>query len=128
VIEAVTAQELRELHWRERAYRGDQPTPDVRGRAVILVDDGIATGSTMLAAIAALRRLEPARIIVAVPTAAPSTCDEIRRVADDCICEIMPEPFYAVGAWYEDFSQTTDEEVRDLLDQATTETTTAQRS
>jgi len=78
VIEAVTAQELRELHWRERAYRGDQPTPDVRGRAVILVDDGIATGSTMLAAIAALRRLEPARIIVAVPTAAPSTCDEIR--------------------------------------------------
>jgi len=128
VIEAVTAQELRELHWRERAYRGDQPTPDVRGRAVILVDDGIATGSTMLAAIAALRTLEPARIIVAVPTAAPSTCDEIRRVADDCICEIMPEPFYAVGAWYEDFSQTTDEEVRDLLDQATTETTTAQRS
>jgi len=128
VIEAVTAQELRELHWRERAYRGDQPTPDVRGRAVILVDDGIATGSTMLAAIAALRRLEPARIIVAVPTAAPSTCDEIRRVAYDCICEIMPEPFYAVGAWYEDFSQTTDEEVRDLLDQATTETTTAQRS
>jgi len=128
VIEAVTAQELRELHWRESAYRGDQPTPDVRGRAVILVDDGIATGSTMLAAIAALRTLEPARIIVAVPTAAPSTCDEIRRVADDCICEIMPEPFYAVGAWYEDFSQTTDEEVRDLLDQATTETTTAQRS
>ncbi|MFI5457163.1 MAG: phosphoribosyltransferase [Isosphaerales bacterium] len=128
VIEAVTAQELRELRWRERAYRGDRPLPDVRGRTVILVDDGIATGSTMRAAIAALRRLEPTHLIVAVPTAAPSTCDEIRGEADDCICEMMPDPFYAVGLWYEDFSQTTDDEVRDLLDEAASETTAAQRS
>jgi putative phosphoribosyl transferase len=128
VIEAVTARELRELRWRERAYRGDRPPPTVHGRTVILVDDGLATGSTMRAAIAALRRLEPARLIVAVPTAAPSICDEIRREADDCICEIMPDPFYAVGVWYEDFSPTTDDEVRDLLDQAASETTAAQRS
>jgi len=127
VIEAVTARELRELRWRERAYRGDRPPPDVRGRTVILVDDGIATGSTMRAAIAALRRLEPTRLIVAVPTAAPSACDEIRGEADDCICEMMPDPFHAVGLWYEDFSQTTDDEVRDLLDEAASETTAAQR-
>jgi putative phosphoribosyl transferase len=128
VIEAVTARELRELRSRERAYRGDRPPPAVRGRTVILVDDGIATGSTMRAAIAALRRLEPARLIVAVPAAAPSTCNEIRREADDCICEIMPDPFYAVGIWYEDFSQTTDDEVRDLLDEAASDATAAQRS
>jgi putative phosphoribosyl transferase len=125
LIEVVTAKELRELRWRESAYRGDRPAPAVRGRIVILVDDGIATGSTMLAAIAALRRLEPARLIVAVPTAAPSTRDEIRREADDCICEMTPDPFFAVGVWYEDFSQTTDEEVHDLLDQAIGETTAA---
>jgi len=128
VIEVVTAHELHELRCRESAYRGDRPPPAVGGRTVILVDDGIATGSTMLAAIAALRRLGPARVIVAVPIAAPSTCDEIRREADDCICEITPDPFHAVGVWYEDFSPTTDEQVRDLLDQAASETATAQRS
>lgn len=120
VIEAVAARELRELERRERAYRGDRPAPDVRDRTVILVDDGLATGSTMRAAVAALRRLGPARIVVAVPTAAPSTCEEFRREADECICQITPEPFHAVGLWYQDFSQTTDDEVRDLLDRPTT--------
>ena len=107
-----------ELARRERAYRGDRPAPEVRGRTVILVDDGLATGSTMRAAVAALRRLGPARIIVAVPTAAPATCEEFRHEADECVCDITPEPFYAVGLWYEDFSQTTDDEVRDLLARA----------
>src|SRR6516165_9660089 len=118
VIQEVAARKREELERRERAYRGDRPPLEVRGRTVILVDDGLATGSTMRAAVAALRRLEPARLIVAVPTAAPSTCVEIGEVADGCICAITPEPFYAVGIWYEDFSQTTDEEVRDLLERA----------
>ena len=121
VIEAVAARELRELERRERAYRGDRPPPEVRGRTVILVDDGLATGSTMRAAVVALRRLEPARIIVAVPTAAPSTCEEFRHEADECVCDITPDPFYAVGLWYEDFSQTTDDEVRDLLERSVNE-------
>jgi predicted phosphoribosyltransferase len=115
LIEAVAAREFRELERRERAYRGARPAPDVRGRTVVLVDDGLATGSTMRAAVAALRRLGPARIVVAVPTAAPSTCDAFRREADECVCDITPDPFHAVGVWYEDFAQTTDEEVRDLL-------------
>jgi predicted phosphoribosyltransferase len=118
VIEAVAARELRELGRRERAYRDGRPAPVVRGRTVILVDDGLATGSTMRAAVAALRRLGPARVVVAVPTAAPATCAELRREADECACAITPEPFYAVGLWYEDFSQTTDDEVRDLLARA----------
>jgi predicted phosphoribosyltransferase len=115
VIEAVTAWEQQELARRERLYRDDRPPPDVRGRTVILVDDGLATGATMQAAIKALRQQQPARIVVAVPTASPGTCDELRAAADEVICAITPEPFYAVGLWYEDFSQTTDEEVRDLL-------------
>jgi putative phosphoribosyl transferase len=118
VIRAVAARELQELERRERLYRGDRPPPDVRGRIVILVDDGLATGSTMRAAVAALRRLGPDLIVVAVPTAAPTTCAEIGLEADGCICCITPDPFYAVGVWYEDFSQTTDEEVRDLLEHA----------
>ena len=118
VIEAVSARELRELERRERAYRGDRPAPKVRGRTVILVDDGLATGATMRAAVHALRRLGPARIVVAVPTAAPSTCEEFRHEADECVCNITPEPFHGVGLWYEDFSQTTDDEVRDLLKRA----------
>jgi putative phosphoribosyl transferase len=116
VIRAVAAQELRELARRERLYRDDRPPPDVQGRTVILVDDGLATGSTMRAAVAALRRLGPARLIVAVPVAAASTCAELCHEVDDCICVITPDPFYAVGVWYEDFSQTTDQQVRDLLD------------
>ena len=118
VIESVTARERQELERRERAYRGRRPAPDVEGRTVILVDDGLATGSTMRAAVAALRRLGPGRIVVAVPTAARSTCEEFRHLADECVCDITPEPFYAVGLWYADFSQTTDEEVRALLEQA----------
>jgi predicted phosphoribosyltransferase len=115
VIDAVAAEELRELSRREQAYRDDRPHPDVRGRTVILVDDGLATGATMRAAVAALRRLKPTRIVVAVPVGAPSTCDELRHEADECVCVKTPEPFHAVGTWYDDFSETTDEEVRDLL-------------
>jgi len=125
VIQEVAARELQELERKERLYRGDRPALEVRGRTVILVDDGLATGSTMQAALAALRRLGPARLIVAVPTAAPSTCAELGHEADECICAITPDPFYAVGIWYEDFSQTTDEEVRDLLERAVVGTTAA---
>jgi putative phosphoribosyl transferase len=114
-IDAVAAAEERELHRREREYRGDAPSPDVRGKTVILVDDGLATGSSMRAAVAALRQQGPARIVVAVPVAARSTCEELRRVADDVVCALTPEPFLAVGQWYQDFSQTTDDEVRELL-------------
>ena len=118
VIDTVAADELRELERRERAYRGDRPEPDVRGKTVILVDDGLATGSTMRAAAAALRQRAPARIVVAVPVSAPQTCDEYRMGVDEIICANTPEPFYGVGLWYEDFSQTTDEEVRELLEKA----------
>ena len=118
VIQAAAAREQQELERRERLYRGDRPPPDVRGRTVILVDDGLATGSTMRAALAALRRQQPARLVVAVPTAAPETCDELRAEADDVVCATTPEPFDSVGLWYEDFSQTTDEEVRELLERA----------
>jgi predicted phosphoribosyltransferase len=117
-IQAITKRERAELHRREKAYRDDRPPPRVRGRIVILVDDGLATGSTMRAAVAALRRLGPERIVVAVPTGAPSICEQLGCEADECIADITPEPFYAVGLWYQDFSQTTDEEVRELLDQA----------
>jgi predicted phosphoribosyltransferase len=115
VIDKVTAKEQQELARRERLYRGNRPAPDVRGRAVILVDDGLATGATMLAAIKALRQQQPARIVVAVPTAAPETCEELKAEVDDVICAVTPRPFHGVGLWYEDFSQTTDEEVRNLL-------------
>jgi len=118
VIDAVTAWEQQELARRERLYRGDRPPPDVRGRTVILVDDGLATGASMHAAIAALRRQQPAHIVVAVPIAAPETCDALRAEVDDVVCAITPEPFHAVGLWYDDFSQTTDEEVGDLLARA----------
>ncbi len=114
-IDAVAAKEQQELERRERLYRGDRPPPDVRGKTVILMDDGLATGATMHAAVKALRAWQPARIVVAVPTASPDTCEELQAVADDVICAITPEPFYAVGLWYADFSPTTDEEVRDLL-------------
>lgn len=118
VVESVLAGERRELDRRERRYRGDRPPPDVKGNSIILVDDGLATGSTMLAAVAALRQERPARIVVAVPVAAPDTCDALRAVADEVICSVTPEPFHAVGLWYDDFSQTTDEEVHELLEQA----------
>ena len=118
VIDAVAAEERRELERRERAYRNDRPPPDVKGRTVILIDDGLATGSTMRAAAAALRKLGPERIVVAVPVSAPETCDEIREEVDEVVCAVTPEPFRGVGLWYKDFSQTTDEEVRELLERA----------
>jgi predicted phosphoribosyltransferase len=125
VIDEVAAEEQRELERRERMYRGDRPPPDVRGRTVILIDDGLATGSTMRAAVAALRQLGPSRIVVAVPVAAPETCQELQDEVDETICARTPDPFYAVGLWYHDFSQTTDEEVHDLLARAAEEHTLA---
>jgi predicted phosphoribosyltransferase len=115
VIDTVTAGEQAELSRRERLYRGARPPIDVRDRTVILVDDGLATGATMHAAVRALRQQRPARIVVAVPIAPPETCEELSKEVDEVICAVTPEPFYAVGLWYEDFSQTTDNEVRDLL-------------
>jgi putative phosphoribosyl transferase len=118
VIDAIAAEEKAELERREREYRGDRPAPNVQGQTAILIDDGLATGSTMRAAVTALRRLSPARIVVAVPVGAPETCAEFKDEADEAICALEPEPFYSVGLWYKDFSQTTDEEVRDLLERA----------
>jgi predicted phosphoribosyltransferase len=114
-IDAAAARELQELARRQRLYRGDRPLPDIAGRTVILVDDGLATGATMRAAIAAVRQQQPARIVVAVPTASPDTCEALKAEADDVVCAMTPEPFLAVGHWYEDFTQTTDDEVRELL-------------
>lgn len=111
----VTEEEQRELERREVAYRGSRPKLNVRGRTVILVDDGLATGSTMRAAALALRTQDPARLIVAVPVAAAETCEEIRAEVDEVVCALTPESFHAVGLWYEHFPQTTDEEVRILL-------------
>jgi predicted phosphoribosyltransferase len=118
VIDAATEIEQRELSRREQAYRGSRPPAPVHGQTVILVDDGLATGSTMRAAVAALRSQKPARLIVAVPVSAPATCEELKAEVDQIVCASTPEPFYGVGQWYEDFSQTTDEEVRSLLEQA----------
>jgi len=115
MLSTIEAKERQELQRRERDYRGDHPPPDIRGRTVILVDDGLATGSTMRAAVAALRQQHPTRIIAAVPVGSPETCAELQVVADEAVCANMPEPFLAVGLWYDDFSQTTDEEVRELL-------------
>jgi putative phosphoribosyl transferase len=117
-IRRVTLAEQAELERRERRYRGNRPFPDMTGKTVILVDDGLATGSTMRAAITALRKEQPARVIVAVPVAAPETCDAFRDIADEIICAETPEPFQAVGLWYEDFSPTTDDEVHELLEHA----------
>ena len=117
-VEAVVASEKAELERRERLYRGDRPLPDVRGKTVILVDDGLATGASMWAAVIALKKLEPARIVVAVPTASRETCAEFEHEVDEVVCGITPEPFFAVGLWYENFGQTTDEEVRSLLERS----------
>jgi putative phosphoribosyl transferase len=117
-VQQVLQDERRELERREHRYRGDRPAPDVVGQTVILVDDGLATGSTMLAAVSALKAGNPARTVVAVPVASADSCDAMRRVADEVVCSVTPEPFYAVGLWYEDFSQTSDEEVHELLEQA----------
>jgi predicted phosphoribosyltransferase len=118
IVEIVTATEREELKRRERNDRDDRSPPDVKGKTVILVDDGLATGATMRAAAAALRQRGAEKTIIAVPVGAPSTCEEIRNAADDVICLTSPGSFIGVGQYYEDFSQTTDEEVRDLLVQA----------
>jgi predicted phosphoribosyltransferase len=118
VIDRVAREEERELRRREQSYRGARPAPDVRGKVVILVDDGLATGSTMRAAVRAVKQMQPARVVVAVPVAAQSTRDDIGEEVDEIVCSVPPEPFLAVGRWYQDFSQTTDEEVHDLLDRA----------
>jgi predicted phosphoribosyltransferase len=117
-IKAVTRREEREIERREILYRDGRPPLEVRGKIIILVDDGLATGSTMLAATAALRQSQPARLVVAVPAAAPQTCQRIAAEVDEVVCAIMPEPFYAVGQWYQSFLQTTDDEVRELLSHA----------
>ena len=117
-VDAVARSEQSELERRERLFRAGRPPPDARGRTVILVDDGLATGSTMLAAVRAVRAQQPARIVVAVPTAAAETCAQLRSEADEVVCATTPEPFRAVGMWYDDFSQTSDEEVRELLARA----------
>jgi putative phosphoribosyl transferase len=114
-LRRVTAAESRELDRREIAYRGDRPPLDLKGRTVILVDDGLATGSSMRAALAALEPLSPARVVVAVPVAPRSTVSALGDAADEIVCLRMPEPFLAVGMFYEDFGQTSDEEVRDFL-------------
>src|SRR2546425_11005647 len=115
IVEMVTAIEREELKRRERDYRADRPAPELEGRTVILVDDGLATGATMRAAAAALRQQGAAKIIVAVPVGAPTTCREIRDEVDDILCLHTPGSFMGVGQYYEDFSQTSDEEVRELL-------------
>lgn len=116
-IRRVAAAERRELDRREALYRGSRPPPALAGRAVILVDDGLATGASMRAAARVVRQARPARIVVAVPVAAQQTCEALRDEVDEVVCGVTPEPFLAVGYWYGDFSQTSDEEVRALLDE-----------
>lgn len=114
-IEAVARREQIELERREKAYREGLPAPRVKGKVVILIDDGLATGATMRAAAIALKQQNPAKIIIAVPVSSPETCKEFEAKVDAIVCAVTPRPFYGVGMWYEDFSQTTDEEVRQLL-------------
>jgi predicted phosphoribosyltransferase len=116
-VDRVSAMEAAELARREHQYRDNRPPPDVQGKTVVLVDDGLATGSSMRAAVLAVRARNPAKVVVAVPVGAPETCEAFRAIADDIVCVETPDPFQAVGLWYEDFSQTTDEEVHALLEQ-----------
>lgn len=115
-IERVLDDERRELARREELYRGSRPPVDVEGNIIILVDDGLATGASMFVAVEAVKRERPARVVVAVPVAARETCDALRRQADEVVCSMTPEPFHAVGLWYDDFSQTSDDEVHELLE------------
>ena len=115
-VELITRREKRELERMEVLFRGNRPFPDVTGKTVLLIDDGLATGATMQVAVAALRQKGAQRVVVGVPVASPDTCDSFRDIADDIVCVYTPEPFYAVGHWYEDFGQTSDEEVHELLD------------
>ena len=118
VIDRTAVAQREELTRRERLYRNHRPAPEIRGRCVLLIDDGLATGASMLAAVQGLRKHEPARIVVAVPVAAEPTCQRFQGVADEIVCMATPEPFGGVGQWYEDFRQTTDDEVRELLQAA----------
>ena len=118
VINIVARNELQELGRREHNYRGDRPAPEIRDRKVILIDDGLATGASMRAAVVGVRAQHPARIIIAVPAAAPELCGAFQFEVDEMVCAITPEPFYGVSRWYEDFSQITDEEVRMFLEKA----------
>ena len=127
-LDEVNEVEAAELERRLRQYRGERRPPDVRGETVILIDDGLATGSTMRAAATALRSQGPKEVVVAVPVAASSTCEEFRNLVDNVVCAVTPEPFYAVGQWYQAFDQTTDEEVRDLLARAAQRATDAEPS
>ena len=117
-VETIAARESQEAERREQLYRGGRPALDLRNRTVILVDDGLATGSTMLAAVKCVTSLEPVALIVAVPVGSKQACAHIRKSANDCVCLATPNPFVAVGEWYEDFGQTSDAEVRDLLARA----------
>jgi putative phosphoribosyl transferase len=118
VVESVTAAEQRELERRERAYRGERPAPVIRGRTVILVDDGIATGATIRAAVGALRQQQPARIIIAAPVAAAVTCDDLRPLVDELVCVLTPDALFGIGYWYDQFPQLSDDELRALLARA----------
>lgn len=118
VLERVAEAEMREVRRRDQAYRGQRPAPSLADRCVILVDDGLATGATMRAAIAVVRQHQPARLVVAVPVAPPSTITVLRSEADEVVCPVTPEPFFGISRWYEDFAQVTDEDVRALLAQA----------
>jgi predicted phosphoribosyltransferase len=114
-VDAVKQRELREIERREIAYRANRPAPPLHGRVVIIVDDGIATGATMFAAVKCLRQSQPARIVAAVPVAPPDTCQQLKSRVDEIVCLSTPEPFYAVGTWYKNFGQTSDDEVKSLL-------------
>jgi putative phosphoribosyl transferase len=118
VIQQVAAAEKQELERRDRVYRGGRPLPELRDRIVMLVDDGIATSSTLRAAIAAVQQQQPQRIVVAAPVAPPSVCQALGALVDDVVCLFTPEPLYSIGMWYQDFSQTTDQEVQELLQQS----------
>jgi len=127
VIDAVAAREQRELTRRERLYRGDRPPPAIQGKTVILVDDGIATGATVRAAIALVRKQDPAAVVVATPVAPASTCEDLQTDVDDLVCVRAPRDFLAIGFWYEAFPQTTDDEIRELLGQAWRDHAAAER-
>lgn len=124
-VAAVAEAEQREMERREKAYRDGRPAPSLRGRTVILVDDGLATGASMSAAVKAVKQQAPDSVVVAVPVAAAQTCEAMRKLANVCVCSETPEPFWGVGQWYADFSQTTDDEVRALLSDAALQHTTA---
>lgn len=117
-MDAIAEQAAVELARREQAYRGDRERVELRGKTVILVDDGLATGSTMRAAVAAVRQQSPKQVVVAVPVAAQTTCNALQKEADECVCSYTPLHFYAVGQWYQNFAQTSDEEVHELLERA----------